>query len=88
MSFCLIHALKVSLKQVVQERPISPLAGKCEIIIGLQSETEPAIYSSFLSTHQENNYSRIGVKMTQPRYVCVYLLDTQVCTYKIKRSFR
>ena len=44
------------------------------------------IYFSFLSTQQENNYSRLGVKMTLLWHVYVYLLDTPVCTYKIKRT--
>ena len=35
------------------------------------------IYFSFLSAQQENNYSRIGVKMTPSRQVCLYLLDYQ-----------
>ena len=45
------------------------------------------IYFSFLSTQQENNYSRLGVKMTPPQHVYVYLLDTPVCTYKIKQTY-
>ena len=44
------------------------------------------IYFTFLSTQKENNYLGLGVKMTPPRHVYVYLLDTPVCTYKIKRT--
>ena len=44
------------------------------------------IYFSFLSAQKENSYSRLGVKMTPPRHVYVYLLDMPVCTYKIKRT--
>ena len=33
---------------------------------------EEDIYFSFLSTQKENNYSRLGVKMTPPRHVYVY----------------
>ena len=45
------------------------------------------IYFSFLSTQQENNYLRLGVKMTLLWHVYVYLLDMPVCTYKIKWTY-
>ena len=45
------------------------------------------IYFSFLSTQQENNYSRSGVKMTPPQHVYVYLLNTSVCTLPLSENF-